>query len=111
MRGTPVLVVLAGIGGALLPSRAIGGPVTQPPLIIRIYDSVGLASDRLATARHAVSAVLKPATRDRSRATIGSDTHPSTYSTMPIVSRPCSQIGSRRWPAGPNPIQEPCSVT
>jgi hypothetical protein len=61
MRGTPVLVVLTGIGGALLPSRASGGPVTHPPLIIRIYDSVGLASERLATAHHAVSAVLKPA--------------------------------------------------
>jgi hypothetical protein len=61
MRGTSVLVVLAGIGGALLPMRAIGGPVTHPPLIIRIYDGVGLASERLATARHAVSAVLKPA--------------------------------------------------
>jgi hypothetical protein len=61
MRGTAVLVVLAGIGGALLPSRASGGPLTHPPLIIRIYDSVGLASERLATAHHAVSAVLKPA--------------------------------------------------
>jgi hypothetical protein len=61
MRGTAVLVVLAGMGVALLPSQAIGGPVTQPPLIIRIYDNVGLASERLATARHAVSAVLKPA--------------------------------------------------
>src|SRR5262245_40600651 len=61
MRGTPVFVVLAGIGGALLPSQAIGGPVTQPPLIIRVYDSAGLAPDRLATAQHAVLAVLKPA--------------------------------------------------
>jgi hypothetical protein len=61
MRGTGVLFVLAGLGGALLPSRAIGGPVTRPSVIIRIYDSVGLASDRLTTARHAVSAVLKPA--------------------------------------------------
>jgi hypothetical protein len=55
------LVVLAGIGLALLPSPAVGGPVAQPPLIIRIYDSVGLASERLGTAYHAVSAVLKPA--------------------------------------------------
>jgi hypothetical protein len=61
MRGTAVFVVLTGIGGALPPSQAIGGPATQPPLIIRIYDSVGLASERLATAHHAVSAVLKPA--------------------------------------------------
>ena len=61
MPGTVVFVVATAIGGALLPSQAIGGPVTQPPLIIRIYDNVGLASDRLATARHAVSAILKPA--------------------------------------------------
>lgn len=61
MSGTVVFVVLTGIGGALLPSQAIGGPVSHPPLIIRIYDSVGLASDRLATAHHVVSAVLKPA--------------------------------------------------
>jgi hypothetical protein len=61
MRGTAVLVVLAGIGGVLLPSRASGGPATHPPLIIRIYDSVGLASERLATAHYAVSAILKPA--------------------------------------------------
>ena len=62
MRGTAVFVVVTAIGGALLPSQAIGGPVTQPPLIIRhLCYSVGLASDRLATARHAVSAVLKPA--------------------------------------------------
>lgn len=56
-----MFVVLTGIGGALPPSQAIGGPVTQQPLIVRIYDSVGLASDRLATAHHAVSAVLRPA--------------------------------------------------
>jgi hypothetical protein len=56
-----MFVVLTGIGGALPPSQAIGGPVTQQPLIVRIYDSVGLASDRLVTAHHAVSAVLRPA--------------------------------------------------
>src|SRR5262245_61503502 len=61
MRATARWFVLAGIGGAFVPSHAIGGPVPLPPLIIRIYDNVGVVSERMATAHHALTAVLKPA--------------------------------------------------